>query len=127
MTVISSEKITKGRRYYGDLLTLGSGRKVYLARRFHKEIFRNRRKSISEALREGVADWAIDDWTLALLKRQGVEFVGVKLRDTGDIYMTTIKRFYDYGKPDNFTSRGGSRQYYLNMEYFQVRRYARVK
>ncbi len=119
------EKYKKGKRFYGWWLkNTVSGVTIYVARRFHKEIFRSGELSISEASRKGVACWAIDCDTLQMAKIKGVKFVGVKVRDQDTIYLTTIDEFYNpvNMKVKNYTSRGGALQRYLPLDSFRVLR-----
>lgn len=116
--------VKKGRRLYGGVHTVkASGRTCYLAYRRQGEIFRSGKPSISEAIREGVACWAIDDETLLEMRAKGVPFIGVLVRETGDLYMTRLETFWDKTKVKllNYETRGGARQRYLPLQFFKVR------
>lgn len=93
----------------------------YFARRRHKGIYRGREKSVSDALTKGVAGWAMDITVLAEMKRRGVKFVGVWLKDLGDTYVTPIESYYDPAKTSaiNYTARGGAHQKVLTMGHFE--------
>ena len=117
------EKHKKGRRHYGWFLKNDTtGMMIYIARRWHKEIFRSGKTTISEATRDGVACWAIDCETLQLCKIKGVQYVGIKVRDQGTLYLTKIDEFYNPSNISikNYTARGGSLQRYLPLDAFTV-------
>jgi hypothetical protein len=118
-----TEQYKKGRRRYGVFCknTL-TGTVVYVAYRWHREIFRSGKSTISDAMREGVACWAIDAETLQLAKIKGAKFVGVKLKDSGSIYLTKIEEFYNPSviKVLNYSKRGGSLQKYLPVDCFRA-------
>ena len=121
---ISVTLIKKGRRKYGGIYQLPSGRQVYLAYRNLREIFRSGKATISEAVRDGSACWAIDEEHIQQMRLAGVPFVGVLVRDTKDIYVTRLTNFFDRDKIKfhNYAGRGGSHQRLLPLEHFQVRR-----
>lgn len=115
--------VKKGRRTYGGIYTLPNSVKVYLAHRKEREIWRAGKKTVSEAIQDGSAAWAIDDDTLITIRAQGIKFVGVLVKDSKDVYMTTIDRFFDPSicKVLNFEARGGALQRYLPLTEFQRR------
>lgn len=123
----SSIKVThfkRGRRLYGGIHEVKkTGQRCYLAYRRHGEIFRSGEKSISDAVRAGVACWAIDESTLLEMRAKGVRLIGVYVRDNGDIYLTHLNNFFDKSKAKllNYESRGGALQRYLPLQYFRVR------
>ncbi len=74
-------------------------------------------------MRLGTAAWALDERDLIRLRLTGVRLVGVKVKETADIYMTDLRNFFDKGqyKMVNFTSRGGSLQRVLPLTRFTVK------
>jgi hypothetical protein len=121
---ISVTLIKKGRRRYGGVYTLPSGTKVYLAYRNLREIYRSGKPTISEAVRDGTACWAIDEEHIQKMRLQDVPYVGVLVRDTKDIFLTKLTTFFERDKIKwhNYEGRGGSHQRLLPLKYFQVRR-----
>lgn len=117
------EHLRKGRRLYGGFHTFEDGRRLYVAYRKHNEIYRGRKKSISEALRDGTAAWAIDVDTLAEVKARGIDAVAVRVKESGDLYITRLANFYDPEKVLvlNFASRGGSLQRFLPLEHWKLK------
>lgn len=113
----------KGRRLYGVFVRLYNGKQLYMAVRRHKEIYRHGRKSLSQAMREGVAGWAIDSDTLMEAERRGIDHIGVFVKDTGDKYLTERERFYDpyIAHMIDYTSKGGSIQRVLPLGSFAMR------
>jgi hypothetical protein len=118
-------EITKhknGRRHYGWFCkNTATGMVVYVARRFHKEIFRSGEKTISDAQRKNVACWAIDVETLRMCKIKGAKYVAVWLRENGSLFLAPIERFDDpvNVKTYNFSHRGGALQRYLPLTQFR--------
>jgi hypothetical protein len=108
------------RRLYGGIFKLPSGREVYLAFRFRKEIFRSGEKNISEAHDKGIACWAIDRDTLLEMRREQVLLIGVYCRDDDEIYITHYDNFFDKKKANvkNYEQRGGTLQMYLPIQHF---------
>lgn len=111
--------IRNGRRIYGGVYCLQDGREVYLAWRRTKDIFRSGEKTISDAVANGTACWAIDYDTLIRLRTEGVYLVGVINRDTNDIYIAMLGDFIA-AKTLNYESRGGALQRYLPLSKFVV-------
>jgi len=109
---------------YGWLCDLADGTKVYLARRRHAEIFRSGRSSISGAMSENAAAWAIDQVMLFNLRAKGVSQIGVRVIDTGDVWLTDISSYFDRKKykEHNYTGvgRGGSLQRYVPLQHFKL-------
>lgn len=129
MPIIHTEEIrgTGVRRIlYGHILTLDTTQKIYLAQRKNREIFRGGKASISGAMSEELAAWAIDEDLLVKLRVKGVFFVGVRVIDTGDLYLTRLRTFTDpkTSKLRDYTGvgRGGSRQRYVVFKHFALKK-----
>ena len=110
-----------GRRDYGRLYYLKDGTKVYLAKRSRKEIFICGKKTLSDAIRENIAEWAIDNDTLLRLRIQTVDYVGVCENQTGNVWLAPMSVWMDR---DNFVYRnyekkGGALQRYMNHSHFE--------
>jgi hypothetical protein len=126
MRIVKEEEFRQGRKLLGHLCALDDGRVIYLARRRHAHIFRSGKSSISGAMSEGEAAWAMDERTLFSLRARGIEVVGVRVTDTGDLYLARAKDFFDVKKAHlrDYTGigRGGSRQRYLGLQHFAFKR-----
>jgi len=116
------KEVKNGRRLYGRLFN-ANGVLCYVAVRRHDEMFRAGRASLSEALRDGVASWAIDHDTLMDMKLLGVSFVGVRVRETNDLYLTRMEFFFDpaLSKVMNYSRSGGALQRYLPVRCFRLK------
>jgi len=114
--------VRKGRRIYGGVYELSDGREVYLAWRKQSEIFRSGERTTSDAFVKGTAAWALDDETLLNLRLEGIELVGVLVKETLDIYLTHISNFFDQTKAKvlNYEARGGALQRCLPVTFFHV-------
>lgn len=124
MNIVAETEVKKGRRLYGHICELDDGSKIYLARRRHAEIFRAGKSSISEAMTEGEASWAIDETTLYNLRAKSVKWIGVRVVDTKDMYITHMANYFDLkkAKVKDYEARGGTRQRYLPLRWFLFRR-----
>lgn len=118
MATVEAHRV--GKRYYGGFVRFDSGREMYVARRRFKEIFRNAEPSVSIALKNGNASWAIDTATLEEVKQRGIKYVGVISVDTGDLYVTWLASFFDASRArvHDYSSKGGAVQRYLPIQYF---------
>lgn len=114
--------IRNGRRIYGGVYDLSDGTEVYLAFRKQAEIYRSGKKTISDAVVEGAACWAVDEDTLIRLRTEGIYMVGIWVRDTGDLYLTSLAKYLDRtrAKVLNYEGRGGALQRYLPLSEFRV-------
>lgn len=112
--------IKHGRRTYGAVYELASGQQVYLAWRKTKELYRGKMKTPSEAIFTEKAAWAIDDETLRTMRRDGVNVIGIWVRDTGDKYITTLDKFFDPANIEviDYQPRGGTVQRFLTLKHF---------
>lgn len=130
MAIIKSTEIrgkgAKRPRLYGHLIETDAGTKLYIARRKLREVYRDGHMSISGAMQKNVASWAIDEELLIGLRAKSVLYVGVNVHDTGDLYMTKLSVFFDRAtsKLRDYTGvgRGGSRQRYVPLQFFTVRK-----
>lgn len=122
--IVSESPLKRGRRLYGHLCTMDDGQVIYLARRKHREIFRSGHSLISEAMVESQAAWALDETTIYGLRAKRIEFVGVRVIDTGDLYVTKLAFYMDLKKAKvrDYSDNGGARQRYLPLQYFAYQR-----
>ena len=112
--------VKRGRRFYGAVFQLSGDRLIYMARRKNNaEIFRGA-KSVSEAIDEGTACWALDDDTIRTLRLEGVTLVGVFVQENGDTYITTLANYLDRSRAKalDYQTRGGALQWYLPLTFF---------
>lgn len=116
------EKVKKGRRLYGEIRTFPDGRSCFIAFRKHADIWRGaQHKTISEAMRAGVAAWGFYDDTITMLRRREIEVIGVKVKETGDLYLTRMDVLMDKGTV-RFNERSNTLQRFLPLRWFVVRR-----
>lgn len=110
----------KGRRLYGAWGVTDKGVPFYLAIRRHGEYYRQGAATLSEAMRDGRAAWALDDETIINMRARKVRMVGVIVRDTFDCYVTPVESFFDAKKRKfiDYTSKGGSLQRFLPLEFW---------
>ena len=113
------EVVKRGRRKHGVFLTLPNGKRAYVMRRRHKDIYRSGEKTISGALRGEVAGWTIDHETMVNARSRYIEYIGVYERDTGTLYLTKFENFSDSNKFGSCVFRNASR--YLPMQFWQIK------
>ena len=111
--------IRNGRRVYGGIFRLSSGKEIYVTFRKQDEIFRGGEKTIAEAMQKGIAAWAVDCDTLIRLRIEAVYLIAIQTKETGDLYLTTLEEF-NKAPVLNFASRGGAMQRYLPLDKFIV-------
>lgn len=116
---LAKRTIRNGRRVYGGIFELPDGREVYLAYRKMSEMFRGGEKSLSDAIAHDKASWAIDNDTLIRLRTEGVYLVGVLVKETGDVYISTLGEFQTAPVLD-YSSRRGALQRYLPLDRFLI-------
>ena len=92
---LPTEPVKRGKRTLGSLITAPDGRRVFLWHSRVKDIRCNGEKSISDAIRKGVATWSIEEEFLIKMRANGVLFSGVLCKDNGDIWLTSTDRFFD--------------------------------
>lgn len=120
------ELVRKGKRVYGAFFELSSA-PVYCAFRTPGDIFKtvregsNKFKSISEALKDETAAWAIDDDHLQMARRRGCKNIAVWVRKLNWLFITPIENFFDRTKYQrrDYGGRGGSDQRYLPVHHFR--------
>lgn len=90
-----------------------------MAYRSRKEIFRNGESSLLAAIRQGCACWALDVDTIREIEARGIKHVGVLVKESQELYLTTVDRFMDRALILNYESQGGALQRYLPLKYFK--------
>lgn len=113
------EHLKVKRRLYGAYWTLESGKRLYVAYRSRKEIFRSGHSSLLSAIRHGEACWALDVDTIKDIEARGVSFVGVLVKETQELYLTTVEQFKDKSAILNYESSGGAIQRYVPLQFFK--------
>ncbi len=91
----TEEVIKKGRQKRGLVRTYLDGRKVFLTHRKQSDVYCSGRSSISDAMRSGVAGWALHEETLMLVKTRAIPYIGVMVTDTGDVYLAHAALWFD--------------------------------
>lgn len=82
-------------------------------------MFRGGEKTLADAIQKGKASWVIDNDTLIRLRTEGVYYVGVQTKETGDIYIATLADF-NAAPMLNYQQRGGALQRYLPLDKFLI-------
>lgn len=120
MPIAETKYHFKGKRRYGAFVTQDNGVKLYLAFRKHNDVYVERKGKISDALRTGVAAWALDMTTVIAARARGCTLVGVRVKETGDYYFTKLENFFTPKRVRtiNYSSKGGSLQKVLPLRYW---------
>lgn len=98
--------IKKGRMRVGVLYRFNSGSKLFLAFRAHRDIYRQRDPSLSNALREEHAFWGIDYDILMKMRREEVQHVGVRVKKINEIYVAPIASWMTHPRTVTLTLTG---------------------
>lgn len=121
-TIVKTEWHKKGKRTYGVFVWQDNGVNVYMALRKHSDIYTDGKAKVSVAMRANAAAWAIDYQTLMSARAKGMKYIVVRLKDTKDVYVTPIERYFDRSltKTIDHSSRGGSLQKTLPLRAFKL-------
>lgn len=107
---------------YGWMIKYDDGTCIYVAKRKHRQIYRGGCGSITEAITEKKAGWAIDVDMLLKARTRGAQFIAVLCEDNGDYYLTPIENYFKRGQYTsiNYTGvgRGGSEQKVVSLSLF---------
>lgn len=89
------EDVKRGRRRVGAICQTKSGRSIFLMELGRKEISRDGKSFISDAVRDESAAWMIDEYLAIRLRAKKVEFLGIILRDTRCLFLTKADFLFD--------------------------------
>lgn len=120
-----------GSRIWGHFRSYKNGAVVYVHRITVDDLFRDQ-LSTSDALRNGVAAWPIDETTLFMLKARGVKNIAfavenpVKRSQIDAYFVTRTSEYLTIGvdkrwKMHNYRKRSGAFQRWLPLAHFAVR------
>lgn len=96
LTKVDEIKNKKKTRLLGKLYFFEDGPTVYVAHKRLKDLALMGKRTLAEALRENCAAWGIEIETLMNMRRKGVDYVGVRVKDTGDLYLTPMRHYADF-------------------------------
>lgn len=88
----------KGRTTLGAIYELSDGTKNFLSYQWREDMFKGKHRNISDAAAAGEAGWAIDTDLLRQVRRMGVKFIGVFVRDNADMYITPADTYFADGE-----------------------------
>lgn len=115
-----TEKVIRGRgRTYGAVYTRSDLPSFYTAWRIRWDTFCNGTPCPSDAIRQGVAAWALDYELLVNLHSDNVRVVGIWNYQENRSHWTTVEKFLKEGRRANYDARGGSDQLYLPWSKFE--------
>lgn len=118
------ELVRKGRRLYGAYYQTSTSL-IYIAYRKPKDLFKDTRGefiTLTEAMQDDKACWAIDESTLREARRRGCKFIGFWMRKINWVFLAPIEYFFDPHKyfSRNYSGKGGELQRYLPIRYFKT-------
>jgi hypothetical protein len=120
------EAVKKGRTYLGDIWKhKESGALMYIARRRLKNIYVNGQKTLSDALRKGVAEWTIESEFVMKLKRLNVQLVGFFVLNTKDVYLIRVSEISFKTAPkktigsDSKYAKAAVEKHHINLSHFR--------
>jgi len=127
MSKPTKESFKIGRKKFGTLMKWVDGRTCLVVDRSRKDIYRPKGISfISQAIENGTASWSIETLILSKMKSRNIKCLAVKVREDGEMYITTLSRFISEGETKTHRRRNGSNQRSLEFSQFQ-KRTGRVK
>ncbi|OAB55686.1 hypothetical protein AY600_02080 [Phormidium willei BDU 130791] len=119
---LTREDLKLGKRNLGTVYRWPDGRSCFLAERRIKDIERGKNAYVSHAKAKEQAMWSIETYTLTKLRTMGIQTVGVRVKDSGDIYLTSYHRMMRDGKVLSARTRNGSLQRSLPIQHFRRKR-----
>lgn len=119
-----------GSYFYGGIYYCDrTGQHVYIAERKYGDIFREGRKTASEAIRQGVAKIAFDERTVLMLRAMNVKLIIVRATSKEGKFEEQywIQTWKVLSGPDsgywtrhNYEDQGGANQRYVFLKYFWI-------
>ncbi len=109
--------IKKGRLTLGGIFELSDGSRHFIAYMWRDDMFKGKQKSISDAVANGEAGWAIDADLLRQIRREGCSRIAIFLKDNADMYLTPL---------DSYFKDGEYEQVPWSREYRQARRLVKL-
>lgn len=108
-----------GRKKVGEILTHKNGEQIVLLNRSTKDVERGKGNVyISHGIADGIAAWPVETLVLSTMRLRGIRFVGIRVRETKDIYITTLRRFVDHSVVMSYRKRNGSMQRSLPFQHW---------
>jgi hypothetical protein len=90
-----SQVKTFGRRHTGYYATFPSGAKTYIVVRRNMQMYRGKEYCQTDALQKETATWMIDKEVLRVIRKEGVAHLLFFVKDVGDLYATTLDKWFD--------------------------------
>lgn len=116
--------IKKHGRRHGFVYThKETGKIIYLAIRKHRDMWRDKLKTVNEAVAKGVAGWAVDADDVREWTRKGASAIGVYVIDTNDMYLGDVQLWLNPEKSKAITAPGrrGTAQRLVNLVHLGFR------
>lgn len=118
------ELVRKGKRLYGAYMQTTQGL-AYVAFRKPDDFFRDgargEKLTLTQAMNEGRAAWAIDEHTIIAARARGVVTLGVWVKKANWLFITQFQNYLDpnlyYTR--SYVTRGGSEQRFLSCKFFE--------
>lgn len=122
----TKESFKVGRKKLGVIMTMPSGQKIMVLERSRKAIFLDKEARINDAIDEGVACWSVETLILSKMRSRDITYLAIKVREDGEIFLSTFARFERYSHMRNRRVSNGSPLRSLSFDRF-VRKSGRVK
>ncbi|MER9176263.1 hypothetical protein NKH72_22045 [Mesorhizobium sp. M0955] len=109
------EKVKEGGRLYGFIYKRPDGTHFYMALRKQEQTFRDGAKTVSHAVRDKQACWAIDVETIKMLRRREILDLAILNTTNGDLWISDVPTFEaaPIRNYEGIGAKGGARQHYL--------------
>lgn len=126
MTKPVRESFKVGPKKIGTLYRWVDGRTCLLLDRSRKDVHRGGNSHINHAFEAGEAMWSVETTVLASLRKRRVDCVAIRVREDGEVYITSLTRFMREGKFVTHRRRNGSAQRSLPVQRF-LRKHGKTK
>lgn len=122
MAVVSEEDIKIGRRVVAKLSTLDGGAQVVTVKRSLKDVvLRKGIGLISHGIEEDTAAWPVETYILTRMKRQGIPFLIIDVKETKERYVSRLDSWIEEATVYYKRRRNGSSQHILTFPHFERR------
>lgn len=112
------ESFKVGRKKFGEIYRWEDGRSCFVIQRSRKDIYRGKNSFVSHAMEDGEAMWSVETMILSKVREHRIDFVAIKVREDGAVYLTPLERYIREGRIVTHRRRNGSAQRSLPLQRF---------
>lgn len=115
-----------GRKKFGQIVHHTNGKKTFVINRTLGDMHRGKNGYLSHGIQDGVAAWSVETMLLSKMRSRDIDAIAIKIRSTGEVYITTLDAFIEHSTVMTQRRRNNSMQRSLLLKYF-IRKEGKVK